>query len=845
MSRALIFACAVLFVLPLSAFCAEIRVIEPESKPKISGKECDWIYGDYLMTNEQISLVIAAPLTTRDANMTVRNIGGSILDLTLNHPSNDQLSAYIPTAGRYLFRDPMKLKTGRVGDAVFWECSSSRSPGNDGSVATVRYQLANGNNFVEATVTIEGDTVERFIPFDGVRADGWFEFDKAGNAAYCADEFFRQTIGFRCRSGQTAPAWKRGRPSQLQYQDAHVKRSSGKLTWTVLLYPATSPLDLLSVIENSNVSPAMQTFKVVRATQPHEGFASVNRAKIVVRSADADGKKQLGEPAAEERKELTALQTNDQGIANTRLMTGAYTAVASSIGYAPVEVNFYVRDDKADISLQLQAPSGFQAEVLDERGEAIPVKVTIYSDDGDHPNFGLSSTRTFVENCVYAVHGRLHCPLNPGTYEVYFSRGPEYNSESRELKVVAGQMQQIKVQLDRVVDSTGWISADLHSHSSPSGDNTSDQFGRVENLLCEHLEFAPCTEHNRVSSYTPHLASMNLSHLMATCTGIELTGSPTSANHQNAFPLRHHHRTQNGGGPRASFNPAVQIERLAMWDNASEKLVQMNHPNLHQIYGDADKDGTPDEGYRSMLRWADVVEVHPMETIFRDIPNMPATDRRKKNAMLQWLQLLNQGYRIPGVINTDSHYNHHGSGWRRSWFACSTDDPAQISTDEMVRQIEAGHIVMSNGPFLSVSCTTNDRQKAAISGDDVVAQGGKVSVKIRVQCPNWLDVNRVQLFINGRPSKKHNFTRTTSGSLFGDEKAVVKFDTTLNLTLTEDSHLIVATVGEEFTMENEMGGRYGRRAPMAVSNPIFVDLDGKGFQHNSDKLDFPLPGSDD
>ena len=36
-----------------------------------------------------------------------------------------------------------------------------------------------------------------------------------------------------------------------------------------------------------------------------------------------------------------------------------------------------------------------------------------------------------------------------------------------------------------------------------------------------------------------------------------------------------------------------------------------------------------------------------------------------------------QGHRIPGVINTDSHYNHHGSGWRRNWFACSSDDPGE------------------------------------------------------------------------------------------------------------------------------------------------------------------------
>ena len=212
--------------------------------------------------------------------------------------------------------------------------------------------------------------------------------------------------------------------------------------------------------------------------------------------------------------------------------------------------------------------------------------------------------------------------------------------------------------------------------------------------------------------------------------------------------------------------------------------------------------------------------------------------------MLQWLQLLNQGHRIPGVINTDSHYNHHGSGWRRNWFACSTDDPAKISTDEMVREIEAGHIVMSNGPFLSVSGKSRNRKDAAGPGDNLVAKDGDVSLTIRVQCPNWLDVNRVQVFINGRASARHNYTRKNSDELFGDQHEAVRFDAAFTLTLEEDAHVIVATIGEGLTMENVMGGRYGRRPPIAVSNPIFVDVDGNGFQHNSDKLDLPLPGAE-
>lgn len=826
-----------------------LHVITADSEPAIDGKEVDWIYGDYLLKNENVSLTIAATVQTRDANMTVRNIGGSILDLTLNEPSNDQLSAYTPTGGRYLFHDPSLVTTGRDGDAVFWQCRSSKTIAKDGTTAVVQYRLKDGDSFVEAIVRIKGDASKDVKAFDSVRADGWFSFKQSGNVAYCADSFFRQAIGFQVPLAQQPPSWKKGRPSRLQYLEDHVERAAGELKWKVRLYPATGPVDLQAITDQPEQSPVMYKFVVSPQTRPVEGVNSVCRAKVVLRSIDGkeNGEQKEGEKNDPEKRDIDeeafTLQTDDQGIAYARLLPGKYTARASSLGYESKEVTFESGKESGTVTLPIMNVSGFAAEVKDGEGNLIPVKATIYAADGDHPNFGPSSTRTFVENLVYSVHGQMFCPLEPGKYEIYFSRGPEYNSVRKEVEIIAKEMQQIKVQLDRVVDTTGWISTDLHSHSSPSGDNTSDQYGRAENLLCEHVEFAPCTEHNRIDSYAPHLQQMKLSHLMATCTGIELTGSPLPVNHQNSFPLLWRPHTQNGGGPRVAFNPLVQIERLAMWDDQSDKLVQMNHPNLHQIYGDQDADGVPDDGFRGMLKWTDVIEIHPLETIFQDVPNNPPSTSRMRIPMFQWLQLLNQGHRIPGVINTDSHYNHHGSGWRRNWFACSTDDPAKISTDEMVRQAKAGHIIMSTGPFLSVTGQSGAKPDTALPGDSLAATDGKVTLKVTVQCPNWLDVNRVQVFVNGQPSKKHNYTRRESPKLFGKIDAVKKFDSSIDVLIDRDSHLIVATIGEGMTMEKVMGTRYGKRPPIAVSNPIFVDFDGNGFKHNEDDLGLPLPGA--
>ena len=162
------------------------------------------------------------------------------------------------------------------------------------------------------------------------------------------------------------------------------------------------------------------------------------------------------------------------------------------------------------------------------------------------------------------------------------------------------------------------------------------------NLLAEHIEFAPCTEHNRVTVYDPHLEHFKAFDRMLTCPGMELTGRPLPINHQNAFPLVPRPRTQDGGGPQADVDPVVQIERLAMWDNGSEKLVQINHPNIPQMVGDRDTNGVADGGFEKMFSFMDVIEIHPLDNIFKKPTALP-NEREQGNAIFHWLQLHEPG----------------------------------------------------------------------------------------------------------------------------------------------------------------------------------------------------------
>ncbi len=294
---------------------------------------------------------------------------------------------------------------------------------------------------------------------------------------------------------------------------------------------------------------------------------------------------------------------------------------------------------------------------------------------------------------------------------------------------------------------------------------------------------------------------------------------------------------QDQGGPVTDNDPVAQVSRLALWDARSEKLIQQNHPDLGWLYDDADGNFSPDEGFRGMIQFQDVVEIHITHRLLKMEPHFDYDGKLENNVAFNWLQFLNQGIRTPAVHSTDAHYNFHGSGGIRNYVRSQTDNPAEIQTIDIVHDSEQGRITLTNGPFLEVRASSGDNQ--AIPGDDLASPQGEVTLDVRVQCANWLDIDRVQVLVNGRAVEEYNFTRTKTPDLFHD--AVVKFEHAFPVKLEKDAHLVVVAVHETRTVGAVMGPQWGKELIGACANPIFVDVDGGGFQPNGDTLDHPLP----
>ncbi|GAB5404865.1 MAG: hypothetical protein Aurels2KO_30960 [Aureliella sp.] len=814
-----------------------------------AGKEVDAIIGDWVLRNEHVVAVIAQPTPTRKANMTVRGVGGTLIDFTHRSGGSDQLSCFYPAGGRFTFTKATGLKIEVDGFeraktdvyqgeevAIVVQGTAVAGPKLD---ASVRMTLRDDERELhyETTVTNRSTKVQQVTAESMVRCDGdLFQkaVDEATGCYVAQDVYFRQTYAFSFSDAGLVADNARGVTlgSKGEWPKSIAKDDS--VSWSGAVVCTQGKPSAITWCEQqharrSETSPVVLSDVTVRLKSPR---GSVQHAVLSITRGEGDTAKALGE-----------IHTDADGYARMRLGPGTYLANVAAPGRPSRSYKFLVLQGRQlTHNITIPAPSRVRAKITDGNAAPIPAKVQFIAKRGSQdPDFGPTSATFAVKNVVYTASGDFTQEVSPGEYMAIVSHGNEYDAAFVDIVVKEGLITDLSVSLERTVDTRGWVSTEYHSHSSPSGDNVSDQLGRVLNLLAENLEFAPCTEHNRIDTYEDDLLQLGATSKMATCTGMELTGGPLPVNHQNAFPLVHHQHTQDGGGPQTDSDPVKQIERLALWDSSSDKVVQSNHPNLPQILGDKNLDGKPDDGFRGMLGWMDVVEVHPPALIFETPPANISPADKYDNRIFAWMQLLNLGYRIPGVVNTDAHYNFHGSGWLRNYVASSTDDPAEIKVAEMVESTERGHIVMTTGPFLEVGMSHggSPNGQLAIAGDDVVTGDGLVSLYVRVQCPNWFDINRVQVFANGRALKAANFTRRTHPKLFSD--ATVRFEHLFTLPKFDtDTHVIVATIGEGLELGRVMGPEKGKLPPVAVSNPIFVDIDGNGFEACGDDLGVPF-----
>ncbi|MDB5341553.1 MAG: hypothetical protein JWN70_7172 [Planctomycetaceae bacterium] len=808
------------------------------------GKEVDAIVGDIVMRNSYVTAVIAQPLPTRNANMTVKQIAGALIDFTTREAPSDQLSAYYPGQRQFAFREwqitgpqqmPLDLESQSQTTAKSVSVQLQAAATEGQPAITVTYQLENDEPFLTVSTKFTNPGAKPIVVplVDDLRIDSGKELlvkspNGKSSTFWAHDRFWKQAYVIDC-AGVPMEMNSDAKTSTIKYQvngdDKVTLLPGGEFEFTRWLFVGQ---DLL---EAQSRAAEMRGETVPRVQIRIVGeYGGVQQAEVTFRKGDML---------------YGSGWTDDKGFLATALPPGEYLVSVQAQGVEIARDLKYRQDKTSDTTQELRVsnyrPGKVVAKITDAEGQPVPCKVEFLAQTGTpQPDFGPATAAYGVQNLRYAPLGTFEQTLPAGQYNVTISHGPEFDAIFTTLTIEAGKTAELTGRLKRTVSTLGWISADFHSHSSPSGDNTASQVGRVLNHVCEHLEFVPCTEHNRIDTYDPVIAELGVGKFVGTVSGIELTGQPLPLNHQNAFPMVRRPYAQDGGAPLPDTDPATQIERLALWDKHSEKLVQVNHPDLGWMFYDKDGDGQADIGFDRMRPHIGALEVHPVDCILKRTPQTQRNGMEFNNTMFGWLQLLNQGQRLPGVVNSDAHDNFHGTGWLRNWVQSSTDNPPEVRPLDIVAATTQGRVIMSNGPFLEVKLNEAGKTDSITAGQDLLATSGKLQLLVRVQTPNWFDIDHVFVLVNGQLVDSLDFTREKHPERFTKEGSV-KFDQRLELTLPQDGHVIVVAAGENSTLSKVMGPTHGNVRPVAVSNPMFVDVNQGGFKPNQDTLGYPLP----
>jgi hypothetical protein len=177
--------------------------------------------------------------------------------------------------------------------------------------------------------------------------------------------------------------------------------------------------------------------------------------------------------------------------------------------------------------------------------------------------------------------GTLELP--PGTYIVYASRGLEYTIDSQSITVVSGGITNVSLSVERVVDTTGYVSADFHIHSGKSFDSSLPLTDRVASFAAEGVEVMVSTDHDYITDYTPIIGDLGLGAELNSIVGNELTGGipvptdvtqggvvffPEGIGHWNAWPLSVIPNNRRNGAPPDEFiTPGTAIDRLRGMDS--------------------------------------------------------------------------------------------------------------------------------------------------------------------------------------------------------------------------------------------------------------------------------------
>ncbi|MCP5467917.1 MAG: hypothetical protein H7A32_01445 [Deltaproteobacteria bacterium] len=389
--------------------------------------------------------------------------------------------------------------------------------------------------------------------------------------------------------------------------------------------------------------------------------------------------------------------------------------------------------------------------------------------------------------------------LEPGNYTIVYTRGTEYSVDYETIFVQAGGQVDTHGVLDRVLETPGFVSADLHVHGIDSPDSPFPRQNRIRAIMAEGLDAAGITDHEYVSDYGPDIEKLGYSNYLKTFPGDEIT--PFSYGHTIVWPLTPKPGERGNGaydytyvpeddilGPQHSYtqtmdqifagvdstNPGEQVLSVAhitdkvlgnfaisryvttdYWKDEVEPLSSYSDPILFRL-----KPNTNSAG-----KYAPPFPLGTSEMIPTQFTSVGLTigtfkdtlDHLLDTALPTYFNMLNLGIKSSATSNSDGHYEIIETVGEPRNYVASSIDPAdgmgsypELDPFEMAASVNKGQVIVTNGVFVKPTLKSNNNPDG-VSVGGTISGTGNVTLDLEVMSNEFFDWNHVLIFANTVP----------------------------------------------------------------------------------------------
>jgi hypothetical protein len=413
--------------------------------------------------------------------------------------------------------------------------------------------------------------------------------------------------------------------------------------------------------------------------------------------------------------------------------------------------------------------------------------------------------------------------IAPGHYRVYATRGPEYDVRQARLEVPPRGVAVLGIDPPaRVLETPGWIAADLHVHSGVSNDSGLPVDERVRSFAAQGAEILVSTEHDRIFDPAPRVHALGVGGLLRSVVGSEITSTAHSAaaprtfGHANAFPLT--------PDPRAYRQGAIAANGRRLRDAIADvrhmggaRLFQLNHPrsdtgedgdssffeHLSLGEGGLDRTSTPSSPRNAPLfERAAPSQLRDVDFDALELFNGPSM-HAYRTIRADWLWLWLSGEPRTATANSDSHRLGQVVALPRTYVRLADDRLEAFDEREFVRALREGRALGTSGPWVDL--------ELGGAGVGETFRGARATLRVQVRAAAWVPVSTLRVW---------------RGAEVLDERAIAAGQALeLPLEFTRDSFVWVEVYGVPDETFRALAPGF---PPLAFSNPIRVDADADG-----------------